>query len=49
MDTLNGEVRLDEQGSGGTLRLRGSGSDSFGGDFGSLSFDVTGSTYPIVL
>ena len=42
LNKLRGELDLDGIMSQGTLRLYGSGSDNFGGDFASASFDLTG-------
>lgn len=42
MGRVLGELDLDASKQSGTLRLRGSGSDSFGGTFASIDFDVAG-------
>jgi hypothetical protein len=39
---LLGELDLDPSMNTGTLHLRGSGSDSLGGDIASATFDITG-------
>ena len=39
---MTGQLDLDASMISGTLRLIGQGSDSFGGDFASATFDVTG-------
>ena len=42
MSRVLGELDLDLAKASGTLRLRGSGSDSLGGDFANVDFDVAG-------
>lgn len=42
MSRVLGELDLDLTKASGTLRLRGGGSDSLGGDFASIDFDIAG-------
>lgn len=47
VQALHGELTLDPAAESGTLRLIGSGTDSFGGDAASISFDITGDVSPL--
>jgi len=46
MGRVLGELQLDSSKEHGTLRLRGGGSDGFGGSFASIDFDVAGPISP---
>ena len=47
LDALVGVLVLDRAAEFGTLRLVGSGEDALGGDFASVSFDITGEVQPM--
>lgn len=47
VDALYGELSLDPAAEFGTLRLIGSGADSFGGAMASISFDIIGDVSPL--
>lgn len=47
LEDLTGVLELDVSGEYGTLRLVGGGSDSFGGDWATVDFDILGDVAPL--